>query len=155
MTAICQHDAVTWGFDHLKLSGYGKQVTSRSNTQKFYTVASRCSSVFCVTDTIQTASSLHYSKRLVFKWESLLFTVRYKPYFYVLPYRWIARPKWKMFSYVITNSEKNFTRILLGPEGVKFDNGKQSDAAVECNYFLYTVMSSTNNSTSRSSWDLW
>jgi len=75
---------------HLSLLDF---ITSKSNTQKFYIVASQCTSVFCVTDTIKAATSLNYSNRLVFKWKSLLFTVRYKPKFYVLPFRWIARPK--------------------------------------------------------------
>ena len=44
-----------------------------------------------------------------------------------------------MFRYAMTNSEKNFTRILVGPEGVNFSNGKQREASLVNVIISYTV----------------
>jgi len=44
-----------------------------------------------------------------------------------------------MFSYAIANSEKNFTRILEGPEGVNFSNGKQREASLVNVIISYTL----------------
>jgi hypothetical protein len=44
-----------------------------------------------------------------------------------------------MFSYVITNLEKSFTRTLVGPEQVNFSNGKQSEVSVVNVIISYTL----------------